>query len=60
MGTTTLPRLTADALRNGVLEMCAKATEMIRLTRDAFLEHHPAELDSVHSPGASSTCARNA
>jgi len=31
--------------------MCAKAAEMIRLTRDAFLEHHPAGLDSVSSLG---------
>jgi Na+/phosphate symporter len=48
---TTLPRLTADTLRTGILEMCAKAAEMIRLTRDAFLEHHPAGLDSVSSLG---------
>jgi Na+/phosphate symporter len=47
----TLPRLTADGLRNGILEMCAIGTEMLRLTRDAFLQHSPEGFDKVGSLG---------
>ena len=47
----TLPRLTADDFRKGILEMCACAVEMIRLTRDAVLQRSPAGLDRVGSLG---------
>ena len=47
----TLPRLTPEALKAAVLEMCEGATEMIRLTRDAFYQHPTATLDKVSGLG---------
>jgi Na+/phosphate symporter len=47
----TLPRLTPEALRDAVLEMCNEAGQMIRLTRDAFLQHSRQNLDQVASLG---------
>ena len=43
----TLPRLTADDLRAGVLEMCGWAAEMLRITREAFVQTPPSSLDRV-------------
>jgi Na+/phosphate symporter len=47
----TLPRLTPEALRTGILEMCAAAIEMLRLTRDDFLQPAPATPDRVAALG---------
>jgi Na+/phosphate symporter len=46
-----LPRLTPEALRNAVLEMCDDASRMLRLTRDAFLQHSPSALEQVVALG---------
>ena len=46
-----LPRLTPGALRGSVLEMCDEASEMLRLTRDAFLQPSAAALDQVTALG---------
>ena len=46
-----LPRLTPDALRDAVLEMCDMAGQMLRLTRDAFLQHSPSAQDQVGALG---------
>jgi len=35
----SLPKLTPDGLKNGILEMCGHAVEMLRLSRDAFRQH---------------------
>ncbi len=43
----TLPRLTADDLRAGVLEMCDWAAQMLRITREGFLQPSQASLDRV-------------
>jgi Na+/phosphate symporter len=43
----TLPRLTADDLRAGVLEMCEWAVDMLRITRGAFVQAPQASLDRV-------------
>jgi Na+/phosphate symporter len=48
---TTLPLVTADALRAAVLDMCAKAAEMLGLTRHAFLEPRPPTFDQVAALG---------
>jgi Na+/phosphate symporter len=37
----SLPKLTPDGLKNGILEMCGHAVEMLRLSRDAF-QHYTA------------------
>jgi Na+/phosphate symporter len=42
-----LPKLTPEALRHGVLDMCAHAVEMLRLTRDAFQKYSAASLQDV-------------
>lgn len=39
--TMPLPKLTPDGLKNGILEMCGHAVEMLRLSRDAF-QHYSA------------------
>ncbi len=49
--TMPLPRLTPEALRDAVLEMCTQASEMLRLTRDAFLQPAPPALDRVSALG---------
>jgi Na+/phosphate symporter len=36
-----LPRLTPEALRAGVLDMCEEAGQMLRLAREAFLQPSP-------------------
>jgi Na+/phosphate symporter len=46
-----LPRLTPEALRDAVLEMCDMAGQMLRLTRDAFLQHSPSAQDQVGALG---------
>jgi Na+/phosphate symporter len=48
---TTLPRITAEELKTGILEMCGSATEMLRLTRDAFVQDVPTTLDRVAALG---------
>ena len=48
---TTLPHITAEALKTGILDMCDVATEMLRLTRDAFLHDIPTTLDRVTALG---------
>lgn len=47
----TLPRLTPEALRDAVLEMCDQASQMIRLTRDAFFQPSRSHLDQVAALG---------
>lgn len=49
--TMPLPRLTPEALRDAVLEMCDLAGEMLRLTRDAFLRPSPPALERVGALG---------
>jgi len=46
-----LPRLTPEALRDAVLEMCHVAGQMLRLTRDAFVQHSRPSLDQVGALG---------
>ncbi len=46
-----LPRLTPEALREAVLEMCDMAGRMLRLTRDAFLQNSRPALDQVGALG---------
>ena len=46
-----LPRLTPEALRESVLEMCDMAGQMLRSTRDAFLQHSPTALEQVGALG---------
>jgi len=46
-----LPRLTPEALRDAVIEMCNMAGQMLRLTRDAFLQPSPPALDRVGGLG---------
>jgi len=43
----SLPKLTPDGLKNGILEMCAHAVEMLRLSRDAFQQHSAATLQDL-------------
>jgi Na+/phosphate symporter len=45
--TMPLPQLTPEALRNGAVEMCVHATEMLRLSRDAFQQYSPAVLQDL-------------
>jgi Na+/phosphate symporter len=47
----TLPSLTPEALRTGIVEMCTIGTEMLRLTRDAFLQGSSVGLDKVAGLG---------
>jgi Na+/phosphate symporter len=49
--TMPLPRLTAEALRDAVLEMCDMAGRMLRLARDAFLQQSPPALEQVGALG---------
>ncbi len=42
-----LPRLTEDALRAGILDLCAIAIEMVQLTRDAFKQYSASAIDRV-------------
>src|SRR5574341_2124635 len=46
---TPLPRLTPEGLRDGVLQMCDLAGQMLRLTREGFLK--PASLEQVGGLG---------
>ncbi len=46
-----LPRLTPEALRAAVLEMCDLACQMLRLTRTAFVQSSPPLLEQVRSLG---------
>jgi len=49
--TIPLPRLTPEALRDAVLEMCDMAGRMLGLIRNAFLRHSPAALEQVGALG---------
>lgn len=46
-----LPKLTPEALRNSVLEMCGHVTEMLRLTRDTFQKYSAASLQDISDIG---------
>jgi Na+/phosphate symporter len=46
-----LPRLTPEALRNHVLEMCGHVVEMLRLSRDIFQKYAPATLQDISDIG---------
>jgi Na+/phosphate symporter len=46
-----LPRMTPEALRDAVLQMCDLAEQMLRLTREAFLQHSRASIDQVGALG---------
>jgi Na+/phosphate symporter len=49
--TMPLPRLTPEALRDAVLEMCDMARRMLQLTRDIFFQHSRSTLDQVGAVG---------
>lgn len=46
-----LPKLTPDGLKNGILEMCGHAVEMLRLSRDAFQKHSAGTLQDLSDIG---------
>ncbi len=46
-----LPRLTPEALRSSILEMCDISLQMLRLTRETFLRHSQSSLEQVASMG---------
>ncbi|OGB95440.1 MAG: hypothetical protein A2Z31_00700 [candidate division NC10 bacterium RBG_16_65_8] len=46
-----LPKLTPEGLRDGILEMCGHAVEMLRLSRDAFERHSPGTLQDLADIG---------
>ncbi len=46
-----LPRLTPEALRDAVLEMCDMARRMLQLTRDIFFQHSRSALEQVGALG---------
>ncbi len=46
-----LPRLTPEALRDAVLEMCDIAGQMLQLTRGAFVQSSPKALEKVATLG---------
>ncbi len=43
----SLPKLTPDGLKSGILEMCGHAVEMLRLSRDAFQHYSAASLQDL-------------
>jgi Na+/phosphate symporter len=47
----SLPKLTPDGLKNGILEMCGHAAEMLRLSRDAFQQHSAGTLQDLSDIG---------
>ena len=49
--TMPLPKLTPEGLRNGILEMCAHAVEMLRLSRDAFQQYSAGTLQDLSDIG---------
>ncbi len=49
--TMPLPRLTPEALRDAVLEMCDMAGRMLQLTRNIFFQHSRSALDQVGALG---------
>ncbi len=46
-----LPKLTPDGLKNGILEMCGHAVEMLRLSRDAFQQYSAGTLQDLSDIG---------
>jgi len=49
--TMPLPRLTPEALRDAVIEMCELAGQMLQLTRGAFVQPSPQALEQVAALG---------
>ena len=49
--TMALPKLTPDGLKNGILEMCGHAVEMLRLSRDAFQKYSAGTLQDLSDIG---------
>jgi len=47
----SLPKLTPDGLKNGILEMCGHAVEMLRLSRDAFQHYAAGNLQDLSDIG---------
>lgn len=47
----SLPKLTPDGVKNGILEMSGHASEMLRLCRDAFQRHSPGTLQDLSDIG---------
>src|SRR5512134_1370411 len=47
----SLPKLTPDGLRNGILEMCGHAVEMLRLAREAFQQFSAGTLQDLSDIG---------
>jgi Na+/phosphate symporter len=48
---TSLPKLTPEGLRNGVLEMCGHAVEMLQLARDVFQRYSVGGLQDLSDIG---------
>lgn len=46
-----LPKLTPDGLKDGILEMCGHAVEMLRLSRDAFQQYSSGTLQDLSDIG---------
>lgn len=49
--TMPLPKLTADGVKHGILEMCGHAVEMLRLLRDAFQQFSAGTLQDLSDIG---------
>lgn len=47
----SLPKLTPEGLRKGILEMCGHAVEMLRLSRDAFQQYSTGSLQDLSDIG---------
>ena len=46
-----LPKLAPEGLKNGILEMCGHAVEMLRLSRDGFQQYSAATLQDLSDVG---------
>ncbi len=49
--TMPLPKLTPEALRNSLLDVCGHVIEMLRLTRDTFQKYSAASLQDISDIG---------
>jgi Na+/phosphate symporter len=49
--TMPLPKMTPETLRNSAVEMCCHATEMLRLSRDAFQQYSAGTLQDLTDLG---------
>lgn len=47
----SLPKLTPDGLKNGILDMCGHSVEMLRLSRDAFQQYSAGNLQDLSDIG---------